>query len=119
MSHLSKETFTSNISGIRNRSPKFNQPRVKPPSTAHRGLESIHFNAVYTDGSWARTDTVASLILGNGTVKTAGALVLHTPLSMVNVKMVMDIDVHSAYEAERVSLLIAHGLSKGRVVTTQ
>jgi hypothetical protein len=36
---------------------------------------------------------------------------------MVNVKVIMDIDVHSAYEAELVSLLIAHELSKGRPIT--
>ena len=60
---------------------------------------------------------MASLLLGNGKVKTAGALVLHTLRGMVNVKVIMDIDVCSAYEAELVSLLIAHELSKGRAVT--
>ena len=114
---VTRDTLTSKISGIRNRSPKFNPPRVKPPSTSHKELENIHFDAVYTDGSWSRTDTVSSLLLGCGAIKTAGALVLHTPRGMINVKVVMDIDVHSAYEAELISLLIAHELSKGRPIT--
>ena len=103
---ISRDTLTSEISCIRNRSPKFNPPRSKPASVAHKGLESIYFNTVYTDGSWARSNTVASLLLGNGRVKTAGSLVLHTLQGMVNVKVVMDIDVCSAYEAELVSLLL-------------
>ena len=116
---VTRDTLTAKISQIRNRNPippKGNQKRDPRPTTL-TALEDIYFHTAYTDGSWARTDTIASLLLGNGEIKTAGAIILHTLQGMINIKITMDIDVSSAYEAEVVSLLIAHELAKRRKVT--
>jgi hypothetical protein len=113
-----RDTLHSSIRCIRNRSP-IPPPSISPPTPPPLipELSSTYFHTAYTDGSWSKSNTIESLLLGNGTVKTAGAIVLHTNRGMLTIKVVMDIEVGGAFEAELVSLLIAHELSNNRRIT--
>ena len=62
-------------------------------------LDGYHFKALYTDGSWTNDNTLSSLLLGNGKVKTAGAIAVHTTRGMILIKIDMDIEADSAYDA--------------------
>ena len=60
--------------------------------------------------------TLSSLLLNRGEVETAGSIVLHTNRGLYPVRVDMDVETNSAYDAEVVSLLIAHELARDRVV---
>jgi hypothetical protein len=79
-------------------------------------LSGLYFHSIYTDGSWQVKHTLSSLLLNRGVVETAGAIVLHTNRGLFPVKIEMDVETNSAYDAEVVALLVAHELAKDRVV---
>jgi hypothetical protein len=79
-------------------------------------FEGLFFRSMYTDGSWARSHSLHSLLLNQGVVKTGGASVIHTNRGLLTVKISMDVDVKSAFDAEVVSLLIAHEIAGNREV---
>jgi hypothetical protein len=55
--------------------------------------------------------------LNQGEIKAGGAIVLHTNRGLLTVKVTMDVDIRSAFDAEVISLLIAHEMSGGKDVT--
>ena len=81
-----------------------------------QSLKDLNILGIYTDGSWTKQDTIATLLLGNGKINTAGALAILTNRGMILVRITMDISSGSAYDAEVLSLLIAHEIAGDRAI---
>ncbi len=79
-------------------------------------MGGLFFHSIYMDGSWRVKHTLSSLLLNIGEVETAGAIVLHTNRGLFPIKVEMDLETNSAYDAKVISLLVAHELSKDRSV---
>jgi hypothetical protein len=67
--------------------------------------EGKKIKGVFTDGSWKKTNSVRSIMLGGGNIKAGGAVVLagenwYSPLFIE-----MDLDTEGAYQTEVISLL--------------
>ena len=112
-----RQFLQSKVVRVRNRTPIVLPPPPLPDPCSLSELDSLYIHAIYTDGSWSKTDTLGSLLLSNGKVSTAGAVVVHTGRGMIPIKVIMDIDVGGAFEAEVVSLLIGHEIAKDRHLT--
>jgi hypothetical protein len=110
---VSKDRLTSRINRIRSRRPIITETKeaALPPGMEH--LKNLYVHSIYTDGSWLTKHSLSSLLLGNSESVTAGAMVLHTNRGLLTVKINLDIDTRSAYDAEVISLLLAHELSAG------
>jgi hypothetical protein len=70
-----------------------------------RKWEGKTIKGVYTDGSWKKTNSVGSMMLGGGKIKAGGAVVLagenwYSPLFIE-----MDLETEGAYQTEVISLL--------------
>jgi hypothetical protein len=102
---------------VRNRSPLIYRPDEGCDCDDLSFLKDLFISAIYTDGSWSRSNTLSSLLLGNGTVSTAGGIVVHTNRGMILIRVEMDIDCGGAFESEVLSLLIAHEVASDRELT--
>jgi hypothetical protein len=77
-------------------------------------IRQLHFHSIYTDCFWSKSHTLSSLLLNTGSVHSGGAIVLHTPRGLFTVKVDLDIEIKSAFDAEVISLLLAHEISSNR-----
>jgi hypothetical protein len=110
------EALSSTVVTTRNR-----RLALPPPSAPHlpsgmEKIESLYFHSIYTDGSWTKTYSLPSLLLNSGSIVTGGAIVLHTNRGLLSIKVDIDVEVNSAFDAEVISLLIAHEMASGRRV---
>jgi hypothetical protein len=114
----SKEVLSSTVVATRRSIPTHYLP-VNDDRSLPSGFDKIRdffFHTVYTDGSWAKQHTLSSLLLNTSKIKSAGAIVLHSTRGLFTIKVEMDIPIGSAYDAEVVSLLLAHEMSYKRSV---
>ena len=110
------DTLTSRIVNVRNRFPDVHRPNATAVASGLQYFKDLRILSIYTDGSWSRQDTISSLLLGNGKVNTAGAIAVHTNRGMILVRITMDVLSGSAYDAEVISLLIAHEIAGDRSI---
>ena len=70
------------------------------------------FNKIYTDGSWKKVNTVASLLLDKGKVKAGGGIVLTDGNWFSPIAVEMDMETESAFDPETISLLAAYEFAR-------
>ena len=111
-----RELLSSTVSMTRSRRPSLPCASVLKPLPQSGLIDNLYFHSIYTDGSWSKRHSLSTLLLNEGSVETAGAIVLHTNHGLFTIRVEMDIDVRSAFDAEVVSLLIAHEMARRRRV---
>ena len=70
------------------------------------------FNKIYTDGSWKKENTVASLLLDNGKVKAGGGLVITDGNWFSPIMVEMDVETGSAFDVETISMMAAYEIAR-------
>jgi hypothetical protein len=86
-----------------------------------RMWEGRSFKKIYTDGSYKKIHTLRSLLMGGGTIKEGGAIVIAEEGGYYSpIRIDMDFEVESAFPVETISILGAcEMVSHGQAETTQ
>jgi hypothetical protein len=67
---IEKESLSSTIVGVRNRIPATHRPLSILGPDDLSFLDGYQFESIYTDGSWSKENSLSSLLLGNGSIKS-------------------------------------------------
>ena len=103
---------------MRSRRPQVNTPLHPNHGCVLSGIDLMEFDSVFTDGSWRKSETLRSLLKGEGQINAGGAIVLcKGGKRMVGIRIEIDVEEESAFEVELISLIIAIKIYKGSPMT--
>ncbi len=104
-SPMGRGPWKRRIKGMRHGVPTKGFPKeVVPLAQEWKGFS---FDTIYTDGSWKISETVRDILSGKKQVRTGGAVILNKGDKYVTIRVDMDVETGSAFEAELISLLVA------------